>query len=212
MAIDKLDFDTFMNQARIKLPGASDSGIKTELYDVIKEFLSDSNSWFETLTVAIIAGTQTYQLLPKYDGQIIRLVAVYDKNNIPQAAFMPEFGVMQLVNPVSNDQTFTVTVTKNITQPTTKNDIPVAPDWLLRVYSIAILDGLLGKMMGQLSKSYSNPTMSMYHLRRFRTEIQMARVAAMRQNTLGAQAWSFPKFFRTRGQRGGVSTGNPTAF
>ena len=38
MAIQKRDFDRLMNQARTKLTGASEAGLKGELFDVITEF------------------------------------------------------------------------------------------------------------------------------------------------------------------------------
>jgi hypothetical protein len=219
------DLEQFMNQARIKLPGASDMGLKAELYDVLDEFCDESGAWREALTVPILAKTSTnnnlnYQLVPQNDGIIIRLVGVWDPLNIPQPAFMPtnasddgtEIGQLQLVNPVNQPQNFTVAVIKTVVLPNGKGEVPVFDQVLFRRYHRYLLDGVLGKMMGQLNKSFSNPTLSMYHLRRFENGKAMARVQTERQNTQGAQAWSFPQTFRARGQRGGVSTANPSQF
>jgi hypothetical protein len=212
--IDPRTFEQLMNQARIKLPGSSDAGIKVELFDVMKEFLKDSNAWTEDITFTVQPNTTDYLLTPLQDGgQIIRLVGVWDDKMIPVPAFMPTFGTIRMVNQAAitpNQPVWTARVIKNITLPTTRDDIPVGPDWLLTVYSLDILDGLLGKMMGQQAKSYSNGTMSTYHLRRFRTAIQSARTAAIRQNTQGAQEWAFPRGWKTSTQRGGVSTAWPT--
>jgi hypothetical protein len=101
-------------------------------------------------------------------------------------------------------------VVKNVTLPTTREDVPIVPEQLLRVYSVHLLDGLLGKMMGQQAKSYSNSAMSMYHLKRFRTGIVIARTAAARDNLVGGQEWAFPRGWTSRSQRGGVSTAWPT--
>lgn len=212
--LDPRTFEQFMNQARIKLPGASDAGIKLELYDVMKEFMKDSNAWTEDITFTALPNTTKYLLTPVQDGgQIIRLIGVFDDKGIPIPAFMPTFGQITIVNQAStspNQPVWTARVVKNITLPTTREDIPVGPDWLLTVYSVDILDGLLGKMMGQQAKSYSNGQMSTYHLRRFRTAIQGARTAAIRQNTQGAQEWAFPRGWASSSQRGGVSTAWPT--
>jgi hypothetical protein len=154
-----------------------------------------------------------YTLLPQFGGQIISLVGVWDDKFIPIPAFMPDFGTIRIVNQASttpNQPLWTARVVKNITLPTTKDDVPVGPDWLLTVYSVHILDGLLGKMMGQQAKSFSNDKMAAYHLKRFRTGIQIARTAALRQNTTGAQEWAFPRGWTTSTQRGGVSTAWPT--
>lgn len=212
MAIAKQDFDRFMNQARIKLPGASDAGIKAELFDVMTEFFRDSSCWTEAISVPIIANTTTYSLTPAQDGQIISLAGVVDQNNIPQPAIMSDFGQFTLKYTPNSNQTFVATVCKNVTLPTTRDAIPVAPDWLFQQYHVTILDGLLGKMMAQPEKSYTSAAASQYHTRRFLDGTAMARVSAMRRHTFGTQAWSFPQGFRSRGQRGGVSVGNDTRF
>ena len=212
MSIKIEDFERFMNQARVKLTGSSDAGIKAELFDVLHEFFSDSDSWHETLTVPIVVGTTTYSLIPAHGGKIIRLLGVFDPNNIPQPAFMPEFGTLSLVYPSNTSQNYTVVVSKQVQLPTTRDDVPDAPHWVLPVYERTILDGVLGKMMGQQNKSYSSDTLSTYHLKRFRDGIAMARTAASRQNTKGAQNWSYPRQYRSSSQRGGISTANPTTF
>jgi hypothetical protein len=74
------------------------------------------------------------------------------------------------------------------------------------------LDGLLGKMMGQQQKTYSNNNLSAYHLKRFRTGIQLAKVAAERANLHGAQNWAYPRGWGSKSQRGGMSTAYPTRF
>ena len=227
MAISKDEFERFMNQARIGLPGASDAGIKQQLYDVLDDFCENSGAWQETLSVPILPGTTsggmstnvTYTLTPAKEGYIIRLVGVWDPNVIPQPAFIPTFdggpdsvGPLVLVNPVNTAQTFTVTVAKTVKTTTTRENIPIFSDTLFKRYHRYILEGVLGAMRAQPNVPYSNQALAQQNQQRFRTGVSMARVQVQRQNTLGAQAWSFPQTFRTRGQRGGVSTANPTSF
>lgn len=217
--MDKADVTHLLNQARVKLLGASEAGLKAELYDTIYEFFKDSNSWLETLSIGVTDATQDYILVPSEGGQIIRLAGIFDPNLIPVAGFMPVVGTLHLLYPVNTDQTYSVIVVKNIVPPTRSDDertfkgtVPDAPDWLLHLYQSYILDGILGRMMLHANKSYSNPTIATYHLRRYRDGIAQARVDAQRQNTIGAQAWNYPQQFRTGGQRGGVSVGNATSF
>ena len=40
MAIQERDFERLMNQARVKLPGASEEGLKGELFDVIVQLMA----------------------------------------------------------------------------------------------------------------------------------------------------------------------------
>lgn len=212
MALDPRELKQFLANAQTKLTGASESGIKAELYDVMKEFFEDSNCWREDITFLPVAGIADYSLAPAQDGQIIRLIGVWDDKGSPVEAFMPSFGVVTLLNTLSADAAanYTARVIKTVSLPITKDATPIVPAWTLGVYSIHILDGLVGKMMGQQQKAYSNNTLSTYHLRRFRTGIQLAKAAAEHANLQGAQNWSYPRGWGSRTQRGGVSTAFPT--
>ena len=220
MAIDKQSWERFLNQLRMELPGSSDTGIKEKLFDVLDEFCEYSGSWQETLTVPVLAGPVVpYTLTPSQDGYIIRLVGVWDLNMIPQPAFLPTFdggpnaiGPLTLVNSVNQNQNFTVTVVKTVSLPTTKDDVPVFSETLFKRYHRILRDGVMGYMQAQMNKPYSNAQLSSANLIRFKTGVSTARVQTQRQNTLGAQAWSFPQTFRTGGQRGGVASPNTQTF
>ena len=205
------DWTRVMNQARVKLPGASDSGIKGELFDVFQEFFNDSSCWLEALTFNVLPNVVVYDIVPT-EGGVIRLAGVVDSHGSPQPSMMPNFGQVALSRIPSVADTFTAVAVLNVDLPVDKNAFPVVPSWVLPIYSTGILDGLLGRMMGHASKSYSNATLSMFHLRKFKSAIVGARIATLRNNTFGTQAWSYPQAFRTMGQRGGVSIGNDTRF
>ena len=226
MAIANEDMERLMNQARIKLIGASDAGIKSELFEVFTEFFDISSCWTETVDIDALADQKDYDITVS-EGQVIRLggvsaSSIYSTSalleaaevaNQPlgfhtQTAFMPNFGTLHLINPPSSPQAMRVMVIKNVVLPTTRNAVPLAPDWVLPVYSRYILAGVLGNMMNHPQKSYSNDTLGSYNLKRFQEGIARARVAAMRGNTFGAQAWSFPQGFKTRSQRGFMNIGS----
>jgi len=202
-----------MNQARVKLPGASDAGIKGELFDVLHEFFSDSSAWQEAITFDVMPTLQDYALVAD-GGQIVRLVGVMDANGIPVPASMPTIGTVLLQNAYDTAQVLTATVAKTVSLPIHRdyNNVPQMPIWTLPVWGRTILDGVLGKMMTQVSKSYTNETLGTYHLKRFRDGIAMAKTAMLRRNSFGAQAWQFPQGYRTRNQKGGVSSGGTGRF
>src|SRR6266568_4313418 len=207
------DIKQLINQARVKLVGTSEAAIKLELFDVLKEFFDYSSCWFEDINI-IIAGdgvTQTYTVVPN-GGQIIRLAGVVDANGFPQAAIMPTPGDITFSTPFTVAQTFTATVIKNVEAPLPKAGFADIPEWVLKLHGICILDGLLGKKMSESAKPYTDKKTAEYHLRRFLTETSKARTAALRRNTFGTQAWSFPRTFQSRTQRGGVSLGTDTRF
>jgi hypothetical protein len=232
--IAKQDFDQLMNQARVKIMGASDAALKAELFDVLTEFFDVSSCWSEHIPIDGVAYQREYPL-PIHEGQIIRFGGCFANSTFPtQAAYeaalalnpaqpggwypmgaaMPDIGVMVLSNcsiPNTN-QFMRATVIKNVVLPTTRDMVPIAPDWVLPRYHLGILDGLMGKMMNQASKSYSNDALGTYHLKRFQEAISRARVAAIKANTYGAQAWRFPQSFSTRTQHGLWGAGTSTRF
>lgn len=203
MAIAKQDFDQVLNMARVRLVGASDAGLKAELYDVLSEFFNDSRCWMESIRINVVTDTTAYEVTPS-EGQIIGLVGVFNSENIPQPATMPNLGTVILTNTPNVAEAplyYYVIVSKTVQLPTNKDQLPIGPDWVLPKYHAGILDGLLGHMMMHADRPYTDEKRSAYYLRRFRSAIAMARVSALRQNTVGAQAWRFPQSFATRTQR-----------
>jgi len=202
------DIDQLLAQAAVHMTGAANSGIKAALFEVLAEFFTDSSSWWETLTVTLLPDTFDYTLTVS-EGQVVRLAQVTDANGSPVAAVMPVVGTLHVARPPSTAQVVYAVVIKTVTLPTAKQQIPVAPDWVLPLWHVGILDGILGKMMNMPAKSYSNADKAVYHLRRFRKAISDARVSTLRANTHGTQAWRFPQTFSSRSQQGGVpSTAN----
>jgi hypothetical protein len=211
MSARQVDLDHLLDQARTKLPGSSDAGLKGELFDVFHEFFNDSDSWVETISVMAIPGVVDYNIVPS-SGQIIRLGGVLDLNTVPVPALMVEVGVLHLMYPVNIAQTYSVVVIKNVKFPVDKQATPDVPDWVLPLYGRTILSGLLGKMKGQMNKSYSDMKGGVFDLAQFKDGIGLAKIATFRRNTFGSQSWNFPQTYRTRNQRGGTSVGNPVTF
>jgi hypothetical protein len=124
---------------------------------------------------------------------------------------MPDIGTVVLQNAPNTVQTLTAYFVKTVDLPADRG-VPLMPDALFKKYFSPLLDGVLGRLMAQPNKSYSDAKMADYHLKRFRNGIAKARVEAQRANTSGAGSWRFPQTFSVRGQRGGISVGNPAGF
>lgn len=218
MSASAAEWARLMNQARVKLTGASDAALKGELFDVMQEFFDSSSGWLETLTINVLQNVTIYDLVPT-EGQAIRIVGVAEvdpsdlsKPPHPRGGTMPNIGQIVLDTVPGANTTYNVTVAKNVSLPTDTNGFPIVADWTLSVYSTGILDGLLGRMMSVPNKSYSNSSMGVYHLKKFEGVISQLRVATLRANAMGTQAWVYPQTFSTHSQRGGVSIGSDTSF
>lgn len=206
MSIAKKDSDQLLNQARVRLVGSSEAQLRSELYDVLSTFFEDSRCWLESVRFNVVTDTTAYDVTPT-EGQIIGLVGVADSQSVPQAALMPNIGTVILQNNPNVLQSplyYYAIVSKNVTLPAGKDQIPVGPDWVLPRWHTTVLAGLLGQMMSHPQKPYSDEKHAPYHLKKFRDGIAQARVAALRQHTLSAQAWRFPGSFSTNTQKYGV--------
>lgn len=106
----------------------------------------------------------------------------------------------------------TASVIKNVYLREMQKGVPLAPDWLIPTHHIYLQAGLIGKMMTQPNKPYTNDAKGTYELKRFRDGMAMVRAAVARANTVGAQNWKFPQAWRTRNQKGGVSVGAETGW
>lgn len=201
------DMNRLMDNARIKLPGALDSAIQLELFSVLNEFFQESNIWYEDIDFDVTPTSQTYlenpdaytyQLDVLEQGTINRLTGVVDSGGFIQRATMPTPGYVILSYSPSAAGTFTARVTKTITDPVTRDGYPVFPAWVLNKYGNDILDGVVGRMMGQIAKPYSSPTLAPVYLRNFKQGTNKARAEAMHGNVYRGQNWRFPQTFARR--------------
>lgn len=208
----KIDIDNLLNQLRVELIGSSDALLRSLMFQVMTEFFNDSSFWTEWIPIAAVPGQTTYPITP-VDGQIIRLDGVvqvtHDADgkvngtfNIP--ALMPEIGVVIASHAPATAQTWAAHVVKNVSLPTLRDGAPIAPEFTLKQWFLAIKHGILGEMMNQKDKSWSDAKGAGYHLAKFRGYIGNARSIKLRANTNGASAWRFPQGFRVNSQQGGV--------
>jgi len=200
------DMNRLMDNARIRLPGALDGVIQMELFAVLNEFFQNSNICTEEINIEVTPtklsyhedpDAITYNVTPT-DGTIVRLDSVTDARGTPVRAGMPQPGTIVLGYSPNQAETYTATVVKTVTDPTTRDDYPEFPEWILNKYMAVILDGLLGRMLSQVAKPYSSVQMAQYHMRRFTDGTSFAGVEADRQNVYRAQNWRFPRGFSRR--------------
>jgi hypothetical protein len=212
MAAD-LEITRLMNNARTRLSGATEDNLQRELFMVMDEFMKETNVWQEDIPITIPGqeppGT-VYIIAPNEPANITQLMWVYTPSDSslrgsPVAASMQVMGEMILRNQPSSDQPLIVTVALTVQDPVNRDGYVVFPTWIAQRYGDAILDGLLGRMMTQPNKPWTNNQMSVYHLRKFNAKKAQTRVEVTRNNVFRAQAWSFPGF--AGGSQKGRSSG-----
>jgi hypothetical protein len=199
----------YMAQARMRLPGALDAAIYQETFAVLDELFKTSMCWREIISFAVTTTDWSHTIASAVSSAALyRLISVEDGNgttvettrSIGATMEVPGTIVLNNLPPIAD--TFYATVGLTIDEPVDSDTGPIVPAWVFEQYRQGILDGLLGHMMSQPAKPYSNERMAVYHSRRFRGMISRARVDAMHKNLHGGQAWRFPTSFSVRANNG----------
>ena len=183
-----------MQNLRVHLPGAVDSGIILELFNTLNEFFTVTRCWREEIEVTALAATLAYTLTPTDPGTIISLMSLTNENDTPVAGSMQVPGTLDFVNQPNVGDVFTAEVALTVVDPVDADAYPEFPDWLMEKYYAGIMSGVLGKMMAQPAKVYSNERMAVYHTRSFRGAMANARAEARHKNLYRGQRWTYPGF------------------
>jgi hypothetical protein len=198
--VPHVSLERLVNTVTTRLPGSTAMAVQLELFVVLDEFLQDSGAWTDKVTFNPSATATEYNLAVTA-GQIVRLKGVVTADKAAVAATMAIPGVIELHAPVGAGQgSLTAEFVLTVADPVTRDMYPLVPTWITTRYNGDLIDGLLGRMMSQPSKPYTNEQLAVYHLRRFRNAISKARADALLANTEGAQAWRFPQGFAVRRQ------------
>lgn len=189
------EYSRFFKRARTRLPGAIDDQIRLELFAVLDEFFKESNAWWEEIRVPVITTKLAYEFeSDEPAAQIIRLLKTYTADDVAVKAIMPTPGVLEIAYAPSQNLNYYALVSLTVSDPVDDDGYPVIPDWVMLRYRETIMDGTLANMMAQVNKPYSSERMAVYHARRFRNGIGVARAEALRRNMYAYNAWRFPSF------------------
>lgn len=199
--------DRLIKNALVALPGSLDDAIRLELFNVLDQFFRDSSVWSENIDFSVTANDPAgtiYYIEPESSSIIVRLFYVVDQQNgFRQRALMAIPGEVTLTTPPGQTGTMTATVALSVVDPVQKDGYPSFPEWILQKYGQGILDGVLGRMMLQPAKPYTDVRLGAAHLVAFRRTISIAGTESLRGNVMNSQAWYYPQQFATRSRRGG---------
>jgi hypothetical protein len=195
-----LDMDRLMDNAKVRLPGAVETAIQRELYEVMDEFFSDSLCWREDIPFTTVVNETDHDLFPT-EGVINSLLYVVTDAGGRVGATMPDPGTVRLGTADATPRNLTATVSISVVMPLSKAGYPVFPDRFMQMYRAGILDGVLSRMMSQPAKPYTNLPLASFHEKRFQSIKARAKVDAEHQFTYGAQNWRFPQGFSSMRRR-----------
>lgn len=198
--------DEWLNELRTRLPGISGGQLDLELKATLREFFTESGFWMEEPSpINIVANKDTYKITyPQakvmgvhrvwVDGLPIALSTTLPKTENPgsgaRQAYMLEHDLMQLFPTPDKDiqDGLKVLVRLNPSQSMTK-----VPSETVSHFFDYVLDGVLGRLYSQPGKPYTNLTQGVYHLRRFRNGISLARDIGRKRYGNATRPWQFPQ-------------------
>lgn len=213
--------DDLINEIIVELPGATNNNIKLVTGIALREFLVDSACWrMELRPFTVKANKEDYYLDPPFSNT--RILYVHHASVKLGNSWVPmgNLNEGQYRNSVTNnivsgrpqyfkgyaDTPGKIAIHPKIAEDFEQGVIPTVslmyrepwdgqiPVFITRYWREVLNAGILGKMMSQQDKPYSNPSMAKYHLRRFRSGIARAREMAKRQYTEADSDVKFPRF------------------
>ena len=192
-------FDT----ARLRLPGATDGVMQLEFMNVVQEFCVTTSAWVDATDVTLEPQTNLYDLVPPdANSDIKRIMHVENADRDAPlwtaGAWMPAPGVMQIDFLPAVAQDIVVFVALQPNELGCKQNFPGVPDWFWTDYTRVLTDGLIGNMLVQPAKPYSNPQMGQFYLKRFNSGMSTARIQASNGRRYDAQRWVFPQGFAVK--------------
>lgn len=192
------DVIRLVTNAQIRLPGATSQTVQQELFMVADEFFKESNVWREDIEFNVPANDPVgtvYQVTPSGNVIIDKLMWMRNADGGGRIfGQMSTPGELTLSTYPSSPAKYIATVALTVSDPTQRDGYVSFPGWVLAKYRGVFLNGILGKMMSQPAKPYTNTQLSVYYIKLFNSGKSAARVEAQRANVFRAQAWNFPSF------------------
>jgi hypothetical protein len=182
-----------VNNAQVHLPGAIEDVFKQELYNVCEEFFKTTNTWQEFVPFTTIQDKRVYEVVPTV-GVFVRLMEVRDQDGYARMAVMTDDMFLTLRDLPTGGYEYVAAIAVTCVDPVKKDGWPEVPAELLTKFYEPLTEGLLGRMMVQPAKPYSNSELGVFHQRRFRNLMAIARVEQLHASTFNVQNWRFPRF------------------
>lgn len=199
-------YDRLITNARNNLPGALEATLKLEVFNATHDFCAGSTVWQDVQTLRTKANKVDYEVTASdQNAYYTQILYGYRQEQDPDTLEWRksiDIGVV-MNSPTNIKLLYTPNSVENLVVvfamapvPTDElGDLPGIPESFWSMYHNVIMEGVLGRMMSQAAKPYSNERLGIYHLRKFRTAIATAKVEKDNGNVRGGQGWIYPQNF-----------------
>jgi hypothetical protein len=213
MTVPNQPWERLYADIKIDVPGVTDAVLQQKLFQCAKDFIEQTNIWTEEVPITGMPNVTVYPFTLAGMGVPNRLMILYDPaisvpNNyrwVQSGVSMPIPGTIQVRYAPSTQVDWVAVIGKSITDPSDAEGYPELDadyGWIVDKYRMAFYYGTLARLEAQPAKPYSNPNLASAHNRLYITERSKARTDVLKQNTFGAQAWSYPQAFASITRKG----------
>lgn len=187
-----------MDALRVQLPGALDAAITIELFGAVDELCRVGEAWQSTIEITLQTHVSVYPIPIPASTEIVQIYSIeHDSLDVSDTIFDPDVNAISFTDlPEAGDidQPLFVDVSLVPTRDAAIDNY--LPSTMWNAYHQALLHGTLGRMMMQAAKTYSSPTLAVYHLKRFRNLMAHTRASLGTAGAYGGQNWSYPTWTR----------------
>jgi hypothetical protein len=187
--------DRLVNEVQFKCPGSTVNAIRMEVWNVLDDFCREGLAWRETLSVPLTLSVLTYDLTTT-DSTIVHVFNIHHPTLDLQNSVY-EWNQLQLYTPPKTaDLASPVSVVAALAPAIDQGaDLEhLVPDDMWTTYHRTFVKGVLGLMMSQAAKPYSNPQLAAVNWRGYLSDRDVARRSVATDGQPGAQLWAFPRF------------------
>jgi hypothetical protein len=213
MTVPTQPWERLYADLKIDVPGVTDAVFQQKLFQCVKDFVEQTNIWVEDVPITGMPNVTQYPFTLGGMGTPNRLLLLYDPAiSVPNTyrwvqsgVSMSIPGVIQVRYAPSTQTDWVAVIGKSITDPASAENYPeIDPEysWIVDKYRMAFYYGTLARLQAQPAKPYSNPQLATANMRLYVTERGKARTDVLKQNTYGAQAWSYPQQFASITRKG----------
>src|SRR5206468_1790406 len=144
--------------------------------------------WQEEIDYSTRVDRTSYTIAGTEEGAISVLLSNKNSQGGNVSASMPVLGTLELGIAPTTIEVLTATVAYTVAE-VDSDSFPIIPDGLLIKYGRGILAGLIGHMMLQAAKPYTNERMAIVNARKFEAAKAQARADVRNQNLYDGQRW-----------------------